>query len=1087
MSIADEIVTGALVTWGPHEQLGVVHKIEVDGDGAAAEVGFDDGSHMIFKTEAGVLRRFRLAAGDQVMRGDGQVGVVLEQVSAGDYPTWKVAFAGEVTNIAEIGLRPAIIDDPLARMRGGHLGTAEDFNLRSTAADYWFSHLHSALVSLAHARVDLKAHQVSVVHRVISQYPHRFMLCDEVGLGKTIEAAMIIKELRARGEAERVLILVPSGLTRQWQFELRTKFNETFAIYTPGTVRYLQDKGVANPWMDTNSIIASHTWASWTEARRREIADVPWDMVIVDEAHHARARRQGSSTYRTNLYRLVADLVARPESSRRAVLLLTASPLQLEHHELYSLCDMLNPVLFSSDEDFDEHIRSLRGLNRAVEQLEQGALPTDPDDLDELSDDVGRFLDLDAPEVGELLGGDLAELAERLRALHRLSEVLIRNRKKVVGGFQPRSASTWEVDLSERELRVQELMEGLLQRGFARAAATRQNAVGFQMVILQKLLASSSRALLTSLLKRRGRMADAVAADLTVEMAEMSLEDDSEAADVVSALAGTTEEEIVELDEIIAELKQIRIDSKAKRLRSNLKKLFADDPEAKVLIFTEFRETQSMLLELLTPCAEVHAFHGQMSAEQKDAAVDRFRLGVGPQILVSTEAGGEGRNFQFCHLIVNYDLPWNPMKVEQRIGRVDRIGQEQPVVVFNFHVKGTIEGRILEVLERRINIFEEAVGGLDPILGEAEADIRKALKLAARERDAAIERLGVRLQREVDRARVAEVRLADFIMDAKSFSAEIARKAMEVDAPISQSEFENFEIALLRSVNTYIGPREDSGERRIFFHTPFTLEHPELVAGEDARRVCFDPRIGTSSELVEYLGFGHPIIDALVRRTLEEHQDGAAAVRRVDPDAAQLDGPGWQFNWKVTIGGMTSRQFIFPVFVADGGVADPAAGDRLLRLSRRFAPESDAERPRTDGVDEAFAMAQALVVQRRDEELVEAQSDSSHRASVEEERTRALFGARMQAARDRIESCRRTLDRLRESDEAQRRQAIPLWDANLARAESELAATRDDLERSLIEISKRLQATGEFVLLNVARIELGEPSPATAGLVEGVV
>jgi hypothetical protein len=624
-------------------------------------------------------------------------------------------------------------------------------------------------------------------------------------------------------------------------------------------------------------------------------------------------------------------------------------------------------------------------------------------------------------------------------------------------------------------------MEELLQRGFERAAATRQNAVGFQMVILQKLLASSSRALLTSLLKRRERMADAAPAELTAETAEMLLDDDSEVADVVSGLGGASQQEIAEVDEIITELKQIRIDSKAKLLRSNLKLLFSDDPEAKVLIFTEFRETQAMLLELLAPLAEVHAFHGQLSAEQKDTAVNRFRVGTGPQVLVSTEAGGEGRNFQFCHVIVNYDLPWNPMKVEQRIGRVDRIGQEHPVLIFNFHVKGTIEGRILEVLERRINLFEEAVGGLDPILGEAEADIRRALRLASRERDVAIERLGQRLQREVEQARRAEERLADFIMDAKSFSAEIARKAMEAESPISQSEFEQFEIALLRSANTYIGPREDSGERRIFFHTPFTLERPDLVAGQDARRVCFDPRIGTTSELVEYLGFGHPIIDALVKRTLEERHDGAAAVRRVDPAKAGIDRAGWQFNWKVTIGGMAPRVFVHPVFVPDGGVGDQLAGERLLRLSRSFLPETDSSKPTTDNLDEALHVAQALVVARRDQELEAAQRETSRRADVEEERTRALFGTRMQAARDRIDSCRQTLDRLRTSDDSQRRQAIPLWEANLTRAESELAATRDDLERSLIDISRRTQPTGEFVLLNLARIELGrEPQEEAA-------
>ena len=724
---AQDIVIGALVTWGPHEKLGVVQGIQTDGDGDMAEVGFDDGSHMFFKTEAGVLQRVRLAAGDQIMRSDGQVGVVLAPVSAGDYPTWKVAFAAEVTNVAEIGLRPAILDDPLGRMRAGQLGTAEAFNLRSIAADYWFSHQHSDLVSLAHARVDLKPHQVSVVHRVVSEYPHRFMLCDEVGLGKTIEAAMIVKELRARGQGQRVLVLVPSGLTRQWQFELKTKFNESFAIFNGATVKYLRDKGATNPWMDSDSIIASHTWASWTEERRRDIADVPWDMIIVDEAHHARARRQGTRSYRTNLYRLVTELVARSESGRRAVLLLTASPLQLERHELYSLCDMLNPVLFASEEDFEAHLNELSGLNRLVERLEHGDHLESEDDRLDVASEVAELLDVDDDAAYELVAdGNTSRLVDELRGLHRLSEVLIRNRKKVVGGFQPRSASRWEVELSDRERRVHDLMEGVLQRGFARAAETGQNTVGFQMVILQKLLASSSRALLTSLTKRRDRMLEGAARRVAASDAELMLDDDCEAAEVVSALGGTADE-VAEFDEIIDELRSIRLDSKAKRLRSNLKVLFADDPDAKALIFTEFRETQAMLLDVLASVAAVHAFHGQLSADQKDAAVSSFRLGRGAQVLVSTEAGGEGRNFQFCHVVVNYDLPWNPMKVEQRIGRVDRIGQEHPVVVFNFHVRGTIEGRILEVLERRINIFEETVGGLDPILGEAEADIRKAV------------------------------------------------------------------------------------------------------------------------------------------------------------------------------------------------------------------------------------------------------------------------------------------------------------------------------------------------------------------------
>ena len=172
--------------------------------------------------------------------------------------------------------------------------------------------------------------------------------------------------------------------------------------------------------------------------------------------------------------------------------------------------------------------------------------------------------------------------------------------------------------------------------------------------------------------------------------------------------------------------------------------------DAKVLVFTEFRETQRYLREVLSDRRwGINLFHGQLSADEKDHAVARFKVGGGPQLLISTEAGGEGRNLQFCHLLVNYDLPWNPMRIEQRIGRLDRIGQEHVVSIFNFDVKDTIEQRILEVLEQRIGVFQETVGGLDPILGDTEQDIRRIMRLAEAKRRQALAELGRRLERQI--------------------------------------------------------------------------------------------------------------------------------------------------------------------------------------------------------------------------------------------------------------------------------------------------------------------------------------------------
>jgi superfamily II DNA or RNA helicase len=1070
-----EIVLGSLVEW--EGKLGFVEAIEADGDGAQGTVSFDDGERMIFKLDAGRIDRVVLEPGAQVCRHDGEVGVVLESSSAGDYPMWKVAFASGITTVVEMALRPAVLDDPIERMRSGQLGRAEEFNMRAVAAEYWLAHRFSPLVSLSQARVNLMPHQVFVAHRVVSEYPHRFMLCDEVGLGKTIEAAMIIKELRARGQAQRVLILVPSGLQRQWQFELKTKFNETFAIYNSATIAHLKNTGAKNPWTEHSSIITSHTWSSWDEARREEIASVPWDMVIVDEAHHARAQRHGSSTSFTNLYRLVRDLVAPPEASRRAVLFLTASPMQLASYELYSMCEMLDPVLFASEEDFVEHLESRAALSRSAGRLEADGLPAPgTDEYEDLLEVVGDHLELTAETAADLLrDAEATKLVAVLREHHRLSEILIRNRKSVVGGFMPRHAARWEVQLSDVEREVHELMEGVMQRGFAHAASLRgseKTVVGFQMVILQKLLASSSRALLASLLRRRQKD-DEVQSIADEARAELLLQDDQAASDVLAGLSGGWSAR-EEFDDMIAALKGIRRDTKTEVLRNGLKTIFRDPEEApnpKVLIFTEFRETQDMLTEQLADLAEIEVFHGQKSPAEKDAAVERFRTGRGPQLLISTEAGGEGRNFQFCHIVVNYDLPWNPMKVEQRIGRVDRIRQEHPVSVFNFHVTGTIEGRILDVLERRINIFEQAVGSLDPILGEAEADIRKALRLAREKRDEMLDQLGERLEHQIHEAREAEKQLADLILESKSYATAIEQRVRRESAPVSPEEFERLLLTLLRSVNTYIGELGPDGERSIHFHPPFTLQHPELVQNEEARRILFDPERPTDSELVEYFGFGHPIVDRLVHDAIHERHGSAAAVRRIEPDAVDVHTPGWQFNWRISVGGLKPTSFIYPIFVDDHAVTDLEAGERLHRRSRVFPPEESADVPDSATLDDALSAAEKVAAMRMEELLEAARAAAEESSAIAEERLRALFDSKRQAATDRIEACRRTLDKLRASSSAGELRVIPVWEANLRRAEAEVENLDSDQQRQLRDLKQQGHPDGEFELLNLARIE----------------
>ena len=1063
-----KIRTGCRVRWVDGDLNGYVYQID---DGTVSVV-FDDGTQQRLDISKTHLEPTPFGAGDRVMNSDGVVGVVIEKVHHPSYPTLKVVFSdGTTRNAPEMTLRPATIDDPIERFNAGELGSAEQFNLRTVAADLWFRHLHDSLVSLSHARVDLKPHQVSVVHRVISDYPHRFLLCDEVGLGKTIEAAMIIKELRARGLAKRVLVLVPSGLVRQWQFELKTKFNETFAIFNNATLKFLQSNGVASPWTEYDSVIASQSWASWNQTRRDEIASVDWDLIIVDEAHHARRQRSGNRVTETNLFRLTAELTARPEFARRGVLFLTATPMQLQRHELFSLVEMLNPVLFASEADFVKHVQELGGLNKLVEDL------TRDGSTHELIRRATIFL---GDRIAELQGADVSELVESLRGRHRLSEVLIRNRRSVLGGFLPRKAFRWEVTITKDEQAVQEAMDEIIAEGYREAERTSRNAVGFLMVIWQKLAASSSRALRKSLHRRRARLADGVAPPaISTEDAEDELSNDTEVSDIVSGLSTALTNEINSIDSVIELLSRIGIDSKAATLIAKLRELFDEDPNAKVIVFTEFRETQQMLVEL---CNEQrwssHIFHGQLDPIQKDDAIESFRVGIGPQILVSTEAGGEGRNFQFAHILVNYDLPWNPMRVEQRIGRIDRIGQEHPVTIFNFHVDGTIEGRILDVLEKRIHLFEESVGGLDPILGEAEADIRAALRQTKEERVKALESVGASLEDRVRQARTAETQLQDFILDTKSYTAEIVQTVLQEKQTVSQTDFERLMITLLRSVNTWIEIDQDRCQADIQFRYPFAVESRELIKGEDKRRVSFDPRTFVDSERVEYFGFGHPIIDALVKRTIDENHDGASAIRRIDTTSIIGLEPGWQFVWLVKIGGLNPREFVHSAFVDDNGRADARIGAELLEHSRNFNLEKSNLLLDTTTLDVAHRSAQMDVGTLVDGLIDAITEETQDRFEEERDRITRLYDNRDQAARDRIRSCSDTLERLRASDEPLQRQVIPVWEANLERANRERQSLEDDKERALRDLRSARTPQAEYRLLAAARIEI---SPQLVG------
>jgi len=481
------------------------------------------------------------------------------------------------------------------------------------------------LITLEANAITELPHQIDVAQRVLRDMGGRAILADEVGLGKTIEASIIYKELAIRGLARRALILTPASLVGQWQGELEEKFFERFETPTD-----------ADDWQHVTKAIVSHDRAR-SKRHAEEILRHRWDLVIVDEAHKVKSERGAT-------YKFIEKI------ERDFILLLTATPLQNDLRELYNLITLLRP----------------------------GQLGTWPE-----------F------RAAHLLEGDLRQPKdpEALRALTH--EVMIRTRRSSVVddlNLPPRRPRHPEVKLTRAEAdlyeRTTDFLRQLYRDGFIKPAVeeegkpTRKGVVQLAILHLRQRLCSSARALAESL----------------------------------ATLAGG--------ERISPEYRAIatRLAKQAAGIKTHAKldvltKILKETPD-RVVIFSDHRPTIQLIEERVKKLGrQPIVYWGAHSTPERDKRIRAFHDDE-TSVLIATRAGSEGRNLQFCNVLVNYDLPWNPMVVEQRIGRLHRIGQNREVHIVNLAAAGTIESYILQLLDRKIKLFELVVGELDLILGE---------------------------------------------------------------------------------------------------------------------------------------------------------------------------------------------------------------------------------------------------------------------------------------------------------------------------------------------------------------------------------
>lgn len=535
----------------------------------------------------------------------------------------------------------ADVSEMIKDLRRGDWDTWEAFTLRVRAEELTLYRGFDELLILTRLKDRWEQvglipydHQVETVKRVLNELRGRAILADEVGLGKTIEAGMVIKEYILRGLVKKVLILTPASLCRQWAAELSQKF-ELFPVLVRGDF----------DWKRYDIIIASLDTAK-QESNRRVLQEIYYDLVVVDEAH----KLKNPSTMN---WQLVSSL------RKKFFLLLTATPLQNDLKELFNLISLLRPGQLGSYQSF---------RRRFVQEKR------------------------------------VAKNHEELRGL--LAQVMIRNKRGPQISLPPRKVVTLPLNPSPEETRFYRAVTDFVRKEYRKGEKAAVNPL--TLLTLQREVCSSSFAAANTLLKLCGK---------------------------------TVEEE---------QKKILSLMRMAARLQENTKMNLVEEilhqvPEEKVLIFTEYLATQNYIeSRLKKQGAPALTFDGSMSASKKDFTLGRFREDPRYRILICTESGGEGINLQFCRTMINYDLPWNPMRLEQRIGRIHRLGQTRETYIYNLVTRGTIEERLLNLLVEKVRLFEVVIGDLQRIIsyfGRERSFERKVMKaLVEAETDSELDR-----------------------------------------------------------------------------------------------------------------------------------------------------------------------------------------------------------------------------------------------------------------------------------------------------------------------------------------------------------
>ncbi len=831
------------------------------------------------------------------------------------------------------------------------------FKLASEARRIELAHLFDPFAALEASTIQPLPHQIEAVYgRLLPMQPLRFLLADDPGAGKTIMSGLYIRELMLRGDLDRCLVIAPGSLVEQWQEELDERFGLQFDIMSREMVELAR---TGNPFQERNLLIARLDQLSRSEDLQAKLAATDWDLVIVDEAHKMSARLYGNEVKRTLRFQL-GELV---RDHTRNLLLLTATP----HN--------------GSNEDFLLFLSLL-----------------DPD----------RF-------AGRLRRS--AKLPDTTDVMRRLvkENLLTFDGKRL---FTERIATTVNYSLSIEEERLYEDVSSYVRDGMGRAQAIEDGgdrrrglAVGFALAALQRRLASSPEAIFQSLRRRKekliAQLKDAQqSGQLVARQSAGSQLSDPDGFDVddfdddeferlenEAIENAMSAESIAELEKEIAELRQLEktaddvrasgTDRKWVELRDILqaKEFAAAGESRKLIIFTEHRDTlnylEAKVKTLLGRPETVVTIHGGVRREDRRRVQDAFRNDPTVKILIATDAAGEGVNLQRANLMVNYDLPWNPNRIEQRFGRIHRIGQEQVCHLWNLVAFETREGmvfhRLFEKIEQQRGLYGDQIYD---VLGDSEINrsLQELLMDAIRyDRDPEVlarldevidAEIGTRLE-----AVLNERALASNVLDQSRIGEIRHRMENALSRKLQPGFIEAFFSAALDDLGGRMAPRETgrfqvtrvpasvrSRDREIAAGGPLQSEYERVTFDKNCVTLEKDREVGIRAQLVSP---GHPLLRAVIATVLDRH--GASLSRGttfVDPtDSSETPRVLIYMQHTITDGRQergdrkpVSRRFQFVEVTERGEIIDPGAEPYL-----NYDPTGEVIRELIQGVDVTWA------------------------------------------------------------------------------------------------------------------------------------